>query len=334
MIKKRELGQFFTIGNPFELKPFAIWFTKILNKYNKPIKILEPFAGANNIPELIQSIGFTEEHITWDCFDIDPINDPEINTSGIYVNKQDTLLNYPTGYDIAITNPPYLAKNTAKRNNLTYPKEAEKYTDLYLYAIEKMLKHNKYVAVIIPESFINNKYFKDRLEIFVSLTMRMFNDTDCPVCLALFGPDNTNDFEIYQNNKYIMKYSYLKTILEELEDGADIECKFNDPNGELGLYAIDLVKDKFIHFCYGSDINADITYSSRSITRISLSKKIDNMGNFIDKLNEYLNDFRNKTKDVVLTAFKGLRSDMKYRRRLDYGLAKKIIKKVVKLYGF
>ena len=45
----------------------------------------------------------------------------------------------------------------------------------------------------------------------------------------------------------------------------------------------------------------------------------------IDRLNAKLMDIREKTHDVFLTAFKGLRRDRYYRRRLDWALARSII---------
>ena len=51
---KRELGQYFTITNPFELNVFKKW----LNRVNNDSVYLEPFAGANNIPKLIKETGF------------------------------------------------------------------------------------------------------------------------------------------------------------------------------------------------------------------------------------------------------------------------------------
>ena len=38
-----------------------------------------------------------------------------------------------------------------------------------------------------------------------------------------------------------------------------------------------------------------------------------------------LNDFRRETYDIFLTPFKGLRKDFRYRRRLDYALARNIV---------
>ena len=171
---KKENGQYFTINNPFKLEIFKSWFKYV---YKNDI-ILEPFAGANNIVRLVNEIFPKTKFIS---FDIDT------TFKNVYpkvkIKKRDTLKNFPDGYNIIITNPPYLAKNSATRNNLFYPDI--KYDDLYKYTLEIMLKNVDNVAAIIPESFITSGLFIDRLYAVTSLTTKMFNDTECPVCLAL-----------------------------------------------------------------------------------------------------------------------------------------------------
>jgi len=94
----------------------------------------------------------------------------------------------------------------------------------------------------------------------------------------------------------------------------------------LGLLAIDNTQEPSIKFTKGEQISASrISDSSRSITRI----KVDCSISIIDKLNTRLNQFREETNDVFLTPFKGLRKDNKYRRRLDYAMARRLIEEVV-----
>ena len=86
--------------------------------------------------------------------------------------------------------------------------------------------------------------------------------------------------------------------------------------------------------CNGNEINPEkVGSSSRSITRISISRSsaslIDcDIEKLIKNLNEMLNGFRKETYDIFLTPFKGLRKDNKYRRRLDYALARDVINQV------
>ena len=54
---------------------------------------------------------------------------------------------------------------------------------------------------------------------------------------------------------------------------------------------------------------------------MGIEAKISN----VQKTNNELSEFRNSTKDVFLTPFKGLRKDGMYRRRMDYQLARNFI---------
>ena len=102
--KKKELGQFFTKTNIFDNKIFKKWLKKI-----NPNKIIEPFAGNKNIPNLIEQLKI--KSIEWEMYDIEPIHNDII--------KNDSLKNMPKG-DIYITNPPYLSKTTATKNDLKF----------------------------------------------------------------------------------------------------------------------------------------------------------------------------------------------------------------------
>jgi hypothetical protein len=76
-----------------------------------------------------------------------------------------------------------------------------------------------------------------------------------------------------------------------------------------------------IRFCEAEELNGyEVSQSCRSITKIKINKNIN-----ISKLNKKLNNFRDNTQDVFLTAFKGLRKDGMYRRRLDFTLARRLI---------
>ena len=48
--------------------------------------------------------------------------------------------------------------------------------------------------------------------------------------------------------------------------------------------------------------------------------------------NIILNEYRDKTHDIFLTSFKGLRKDGVYRRRIDFRTVKCIMNKAIKLY--
>lgn len=330
---KIKLGQFYTITNPFNIDIFYKWadfFKKDLREFT------EPFAGANNIVKMIQELGFNQP---WDCYDIEPASDEEIN--GYIVQKRDTIKNYPSQCSyfvnverereirVAITNPPYLAKNSATRKGMEFPDT--EYDDLYKVALDVMLQNEDYVAAIIPESFITSNLFHNRLYAVVSLTCKMFSDTECPVCLALFIPAELksklkldNDFMIYRQNIKLNNYKNIKDLLPNQKHHT--AWKFNDKEGNIGIKCIDGTKEPSIEFVDGATISSDkIKESSRSLTRVSGLPDNIELSVFIAECNKILNDFREKTSDVLLTSFKGLRKDNCYRRRLDFKTAKAIM---------
>lgn len=325
---KKLNGQFFTVTNPFRNELFYRWINTIPDFENQ--EFLEPFSGSNNIIKMINELGHTN---TWGCFDIQP---PEINNfSKFKVIQQDVLKSFPKGYQVAITNPPYLAKQSATRDGLPFPNT--EYQDLYQYAVKTMIDNCDYVAAIIPESFITQGLFHDRLFGVVSLNCKMFEDTDCPVCLALFIPTSQkeklrlveSDFYVYKGNVLIDKFNNLQEKqLKEFLNG----FIFNDPFGEIGLIGVDNTREKSIKFVAGYTIDpCKVKSTSRSITRIDASKIINRskLDDLIEEANNILSSYREETNDIFLTSFKGLRKDGDYRRRLDYKQAKAILSKAI-----
>lgn len=322
MMKKIN-GIYYTIYNPFNNVYFKEWFDNINNYYHiNELTFLEPFAGSNNIIKLIEDLNLTKPK-SWKCFDISNV---EINNAPDYlIEIQDTIKNFPKDFKVVITNPPYLAKNKAtllKSTNFDY-----NFDDLYLKSLDLMLQNVDFIAAIIPESFITSNRYQDRLYCIISLEMKMFDDTEVPVCLALFNKDETEDFFIVKNNINVGYYKELKKYL--IEYNSNVKWKFNDNNGNIGLYTVDNTNKESIRFVKGEEIKNEIKQSSRAITRISgySFKNEEERENFIFKLNEILKEYRDKTNDVFLTSFKGLRKDLKYRRRLDYKTAKDILNK-------
>lgn len=327
MNTKRQLGQYYTVANPFHHPLFYSWLDLIPEDI-KSTKWLEPFCGSNNIPDLLDSLELkTADNLSWSSYDIELQDDC---SSPIEITQQDTLASFPEGYSICITNPPYLAKNSAKRRGLSYP--ATEYDDLYKYCISKCLENTQYLAAIIPQSFITcrNSELKNRLYGIVTLNIQMFEDTDCPVCLALFQKDETTDFYISESSSLqIDNYSSFSQY--KLTSTSDINLNFNSPHGKLGLKAVDNTIQASIEFCSGDAFSPNsIKNSSRSYTRIHSSAfdNIKDFDSFINDLNVYLADWRAKTNDIFLTSFKGLRRDSCYRRRLDWSTAANLIKVV------
>ena len=306
MDSKRAQGRFYTLGNPFVLEPFKQWAKRACISETL---MLEPFAGANNIIHTLIDLGLCKKFIS---YDIKP-NDKK-------VEKRNTITCFPEGYDVCITNPPWLARNSATRRGLAYPET--KHDDLYKHCLELCLNNCKHVAVLIPASYLQSGLFRERLSSYILLHDTIFNDTENPVCLALFNPKTSNDVSIYYGNKHIGMLNTLKNELPEPKE--DKRVRFNDPNGRLGFISFDNTKEPSIRFCSANGIKSyAIKHSSRFITRIS--GDFGNLSVLIRKLNDAIEAFRHNTEDIFLTPFKGIREDGRYRRRMDFNLARRFI---------
>lgn len=326
MSNKIQHGQFYTKGNCFKHQVFIDWYNAIPNK--DKLSIIEPFAGANNIIRLMDEADFKIPHGRWGAYDIEPEAAGTNVIPGVKVIKQDTIANYPKGFDICITNPPYLAKNSAKRKKIDV--DFGEHQDLFELSLSVMLANSKYVAAIIPESFISRQIFTDRLVFVISLNYEMFDDTDFPVCLAVFNPEPTDNFDIYLGDKLIGNHLSIKKKTDKLfKNDSHQKIKFNDPNGNIGVQAIDSSSGETIAFIPGKQIpSSEIKISSRAKTRVSLDVKLtkDELEQLLNECNRILAIYRKTTQDVFMTSFKGLRKDDKYRRRLDFATTAKIIK--------
>lgn len=322
---KKLHGQFYTKANPFHNDLFLKWLETVPKVVRKSIW-LEPFAGANHIVRLVDEVKPTAKP-SWTCYDIQPGVD---NVAPRFqVIQRDTLTDFPQGFELAITNPPYLAKNSATRDGLPFP--ACDYDDLYKFALSVMLDRVGYVAAIIPESFLTSGLFRDRLYGVTTLNCVMFDDTDCPVCLAMFVPasvkQGSKDFIYYKGNVNQGSFSQLcQRKADLLVAESQLDWRFNSQGGSIGLYAVDNQKERSIRFVPGKAIeDGRIKVSSRSVTKISGVPRGVSTGSLIEAANELLEEFRVSTADVFLTAFKGLRADGDYRRRLDFAMARTLL---------
>ena len=195
-----------------------------------------------------------------------------------------------------------------------------------------MLKNCDYVGAIIPASFINADLFLDRLHSYTLLSSQMFTDTENPVCLVLFcptgsnellSPQKSNSVYLYENDKYVGELYSLKKQVEEMlaNNNSQTAITFNSKQGNLGLRAIDGTRFPSIAFIDAQLVpSSKIKVSSRHLTRIHVPQEIN-----LNLLNEKLKKLREITNDFFLTPFRGLRKDGKFRRRLDFQLARKII---------
>lgn len=311
-MEKRELGAYYTaLFNPFVGDAFQEW---VKDKGIKNKKVLEPFAGNNSIIRFLQEVGMASKYKS---YDLQPTSDQ--------VEQRDTIIDYPKDFDLCVTNPPWFYKSSAKRRNAKFPDMP--YDNIYKLCLERAMTYNKFVVMLLPASFVTYKKapsFFERLDRVIFLNRPLFADTDNPVCLALFGEEENNNPIFFNDDEKVGDYNTLMRHMPQSNGPIKNSIKFNIPDGKLGLVAIDNNKEPSIRFCRGKELDGyDIKGSSRSITRISGDFKLDN--DFLRTVNDYLKEMRDKTADVFLTPFKGLRGDGKYRRRMNYTIAREII---------
>ena len=136
---KQSRGQFYTVGNPFEHKAFLRWAARSdLSRKT----ILEPFAGRNSLINHLKDLNLCSK---FKSYDIEPQNKQ--------VECRDTIDNFPKGFDVCVTNPPWLAKNTATREGLEY--QGGDYDDLYKQCLSKCLKKCRWVAILFLDPLLS-----------------------------------------------------------------------------------------------------------------------------------------------------------------------------------
>lgn len=320
--KKVKLGQFFTKDSVW-LKPQIIDFIK-----NSKCKVaFDPFAGDGDLLNAAKKIlGFN----TIKGLDID---------SSLNWDENDSLISIPHINDaIIITNPPYIAKQSASKKKIDLTKyfNSSKYDDVYLIALDRMLEAQTYVVAIIPESFINSNYKKkDLINSITILEENPFTDTENPVCVVCFDgvPKPQSQIKVYKNDRFITNLEYISSI--KLEPTNCIKISFNDLDGWLGLRAIDSSNDKtFINYDFKENFDYDwennIKVSSRHFTLININIKVEKRSEFVNECNRILEKLRNDSSDIILTPFKGNTKKGKRRRRLDFRLARAIMEKAYK----
>lgn len=290
--------------------------------------ILDPFAGHGDILKACQGLGFKKAI----GYDIDSDLGWDINNSLNNIPKHDDAL--------VVTNPPYLAKHSAKRKRVF--DNIKKYylsgrDDLYQVALDRCLERYSHIVAIIPETFFNSDYPKDRLQVYTIVEERLFTDTDCPVCAACFGPEKnkkTVNFSIYKDAEYIGEFQGISQHVMKTTNS--IKIYFNDQDGQIALKAVDGQKgpDR-IRFMSSGDFyyeKSNIKVSSRLMTyiRIDATRKPIDIENLIKESNQILEEYRINTSDICLSPFKGNNEHGVRRRRLDYYTARAIIELAAK----
>jgi DNA (cytosine-5)-methyltransferase 1 len=306
--RKREEGRYYTVGDPFDGHPaFVRWAARL----PKAARIVEPFAGACHLVRHLRDNGVANPV---DGFDIAPA---ATNLAGMPVSRRDTLADFPRGYDAVVMNPPYLSRSVATQMGVDFPDGSDA-RDLYEVALEKALAASPMVAAVIPGSFIRSPRFRERLEAVIELPPGLFGDTDHRTCLALFGGSPTRDYELWQGRRLLGTASAVARRMPLAVSRA--HWSFNDPQGSIGLRALDDTSGESIAFFAGHAIPPElVTSSSKAVTRISGLPNGADPDVVIAVANELFRAWRRETAGVLICPFKGKR------RRLDFGTAKRFL---------
>jgi hypothetical protein len=220
VLDKQLLGQYYTTTDPFnQSDAFNAWY----NMVPKDVTILEPFAGAGHLFNYIDA--------DWDGYDLQP-NHPD-------VVERDTIKDFPRGYNVCITNPPYLAKTVVSRKKLPVVLNHE---DVYLDALQVCLDNCDWVSAIIPSTFWNQGLFKDRLYAWDKFDMKLFSDTDNPAGVAYFTPKHVNRSRTFINGKEV----FLNVHNTPIHNDFDVTFNPKDFAPYL-VVGIDTIEENNIH---------------------------------------------------------------------------------------
>jgi hypothetical protein len=319
MTKKIELGQFFTRKDIW-LRPHIQNFIDTI-KFNK---IIDPFAGGGHLLK-----PFVPKY-TVDGYDIDstltwPIND---GLKGIPSHPN----------DLCVTNPPYLAKTTATRFKRTgtfqYFDLFPEFDDLYLMGLEQCFNSFPYGVALIPETYLLHSKKSKRLISATILEENPFEDTDFPIVIVIWGPDEQDDYDIYKNDTLLGTYNQLINKVPASTNLIKSDIKFNVTTGNLGIVCIDKGDNiGGIKFTTSDKITGAIKNSSRTSTKVMVPSTVD-INKLIVSCNLILSKYREDTHDVFMAPFKGNDQTGHRRRRLDFTTARIIIEQGLKSIGY
>ena len=306
MQSKQLLGQYYTTTDPFNNSDaFKSWYSLV----PKDEPVLEPFAGAGNLFDFIDT--------AWVGYDIDPQH--------FNVEIRDTIKDFPTDYQVCITNPPYLAKTIISRKRLPV---IVKHEDLYLDCLQLMLDNCDYVAAIIPSTFYNQNLFKDRLFAWDKFDMKLFSDTDNPAGVAYFVPQRTAT-GLYVNGK-----EFIPNIVHTPK-GSNFPMTFNPPNfSDYIINGIDMVDEDNIYLKSMEDEDRRGLVDGNNKCKTTNRNKFPIESSYLkDKhiplFNEALQEYRYETNDFYMTSFKSLQKSGKYRKRISFKEVRWLLEKVI-----
>ena len=302
------------------LKPQVVEFIKSVN----PRTIIDPFAGSGDMLNAVRKIVYADIK----GYDID-------GTLGWECN--DSLVSIPlVSHGLIVTNPPFLARHSAKRKRVfgLVEKYYSRRDDLYQVALDNCIRACRNVVSIVPETFINSDYPKSIVKSITIIEDNPFRDTDCPVCvLCIDGtPRPESEILMFRNSELLGNLGEFNGM--RLHPKGQHRILFNDRDGAVGLRAVDLTDpEKPIQFLLREELGystSRIKTSSRLVTYISLPEiPVEEVERVVHRANEILSSFREATRDTTLSPFKGNTKQGARRRRLDYYTARAILEKAI-----
>jgi hypothetical protein len=334
---KRDLGQYFTQD--------AVWLRPHIKAHLQALRstytrCIDPFAGDGHLLTLAKEMGFQIHG-----HDLDP-GRCSANGWGEPTDSIRQVRRYEGSF--VLTNPPYLAKNSAKRINSPMGDyfvpgyvpslSAERLNvldDLFKLAVDRTIEVYDDSVWIVPESGIQDldrlSHWKAMLHSITILEENPFLDTEHPVCVMVFSRSNPLQ-QVWKNDTLLGTYDALRRPhLQALSAPSKaVQMTFNDSNGTLGYRAVDGTKEDDsmrIKFCRGDELGYDrkrIKVSSRHLTYISTTVPETMLNRVIEEANRRIEAYRAATHDVFLTAFMGNTKNGHRRRRLDYHLSRRI----------
>ena len=334
---KRNLGQYFTRDDVW-LRPHIVEHLRSLHA--RYTTCLDPFAGDGHLLNVAASLGFGV--VGHDV-------DGAICAANGWGEPNDSILHVPRHADaFVLTNPPYLAKNSAKRMDapaqsyfrsgavLALTNEhTSTLDDLFKLAIEQTLAQYDDSVWIVPESVVQDMehlpHWKARLHSLTVLEDNPFTDTEHPVCVLVFSASQASG-ELWKNDTRLGTYQDVWGRHNATRSAPRdvIAMQFNSPTGNLGYRAVDGTKadgSMRIRFCLGDELGYDrrqIKVSSRHLTYIDVDLEGEELVAVIEEANRQIEAYRAATHDVFLTAFMGNTKAGVRRRRMDYFLARRL----------
>ena len=319
---KTSKGQFNTTRSSWLLPQVADFITTTAAEH-----VLDPFAGKG---DLLAAVAEILPNIKQSGYDIDP----DLNKGWTY-NDSLKEIACPSSA-LILTNPPYLAKHSAKRKGVLeqvdhyYQENGD--DDLYQVALRRCMAASRQVVAIVPETLINSGFPLDNFRHISIVLGDIFDDTEQPVVVACIDMDWREGPTIFEDAKELGHLNELRS--HRLSPSGTHLVKFNVVGGQIGFRAVDMPNpSKQIEFMPAAELgyaDSGIKVSSRLVTYVMVDAQLNGVIPMIcEDANSELARIRAKTKDVILSPFKGNAKNGRRRRRLDYDLARAILEKAI-----